>query len=120
MNKESKLYVDTTVQAIASFWNPNEVFSRASPKMMQANSKEKIEFASTELMKILGTMKEYKGSKGEVRTSFLSNEGLSIKAEYTAQATFEKGTATFDVKLAYRNDKWELDDIDIVYYPYKK
>jgi hypothetical protein len=107
LDKESKDYVDSSVPAIVSAWDKQELLSRASPEFMQV-------VTSADLDKLygmyrrLGKLKEYQGSEGQSNMSVTSQHGKVISAAYTTKATFDSGPATIKISIIKHGDKWQI------------
>ncbi|MCK4891814.1 MAG: hypothetical protein KAS78_04050 [Candidatus Pacebacteria bacterium] len=114
-DEKSHAYADIAIPAIVASWNSQELISRASPEFIKSNSPEKVELMFDHHSNKLGRVKEYKGSQGGSEMLFglgwLCQQGflcLTITAEYTAEAVFEKGSAEIEIEMLLRNNRWEI------------
>lgn len=107
LDKESKRYVDSSVPAIASGWDEQELLRRASPEFMQATDKDGLDRLYVEFRK-LGSLREYQGSEGQSYMSVTSEDGRSTTANYTAKAKFDAGSAVIKVALIKHGDQWQI------------
>ncbi len=110
-DNESRAFVDTAVQAIASDWDIAELQKRASPEFNDAVDYEDLEDDFITLQQ-LGKLVEYKGSSGDSNIT-ISLSGYAITADYKATAEFEAGSAEMRISLVRRNGKWQILDFAV-------
>ncbi len=110
-DKESKAFVDTAVQAIATEWDIEELQKRASAEFNDEVDYESLAEDFITLQQ-LGKLVEYKGSTGDSNIT-LSLSGYVITADYTATAEFEAGSAEMQVSLVRREGRWQILDFSV-------
>ncbi|MBT8763565.1 hypothetical protein KFV02_06420 [Desulfohalobiaceae bacterium Ax17] len=108
LDTESMAYVDENIPKIISAWDSNELINQASPELLQVMSKEKIEYFFKFFSDRLGSLKEYKGSKGKANIFITTGEGKVITAAYLAEALFEKAPSTIQIRIIKHDDKWQI------------
>ncbi len=111
LDKESRAFVDTAVQAIAADWDIAELQKRASPEFDDAVDYDSLEEDFSTLQQ-LGKFTEYKGSSGDSNIT-VSMSGYAITADYTAIADFESGSAEMKISLIKRGGKWQILDFTV-------
>jgi tetratricopeptide (TPR) repeat protein len=107
LDKESKDYADTAIQAIVSGWRITELQQRATPKLksdLNAAGAEKL-FA---MFRRLGNLKEYKGSTGEASILVTPERGKEVTAKYVATTQFDAGPAEITLSLIKQGDQWQI------------
>lgn len=110
LDKESKAYVDMVVPAIVGSWEPQELISRASPELLKSNSDDALKFYFKASFNKYGRLKEYRGSTGQA----IINPGEETKANYSAKADFEKGSATIWINVIKIKNKWQISVFQVV------
>jgi hypothetical protein len=108
LDRDTKAYVDEVVPIIAASWNSKELVNRASPELLRVASKERIETLFDVFSKRLGPLKEYRGSRGEAKILLTLQQGKVITGAYVADAVFEKGPATIQIRTIWRDDRWQI------------
>lgn len=107
LDKTSRDYVNESISAISTDWNVKEMKKRASSEFMSYTNDEELAKFFEYAEKNLGKMKVYIGAQGESRV-FFYNFRKDIKASYVANAEFEKGKASIDISLIWKNNKWQI------------
>src|SRR5437660_2722313 len=107
LDKESKAYADAAIPAIVTTWSEKELLDRASPEFKQAVPQQQLDelfhrFAG------FGHLQKCEPAQGQSMTSATTQAGLQVKAEYTADATFDKGKALIDIALIKHGDQWQI------------
>ena len=116
LDKQSKAFVDRNVPLIFATWDDKALWSRASPKFMQATPKNKLDSFFTNFSHKFGKMQAYQGSKGTTYmndTVLLSHSGEVITAVYTAHVVFDAGPADVKVTLIRHGDEWQIEGFNI-------
>ncbi len=111
LDKESKAFVDTAVQAIAADWDITELQKRASSEFNDEVDYDSLAEDFTTLQQ-LGKLTEYKGSTGDSNIT-VSLSGFAITADYTATADFEEGSAEMQISLVRRGGRWQILDFTV-------
>jgi hypothetical protein len=126
-------YVDDTIKAIASNWNPEEIKLRATPTMLDSENFAQWHNYCLECEQNLGKLTNYRGSQGSlqglpifkdlkplmrftVKKSDLETLEASEKlilGEYIALADFEKGVAKFEIQILKQNEEWLINSLII-------
>lgn len=107
LDKESKAYADTAIPAIVGTWSEKEVFDRASPEFKQTVTPAQV-YQGLRQFSALGHLQSCDPARGQSMTSVNPQTGLIIKAEYAANARFEKGQVVFDLVLIKHGDQWQI------------
>ena len=107
LDKESKLWVDKVVPEILSTWSPEILIQNSSSEFLNVVSKETIKNSLIESSEVLGSLKEYKGSRGESGIH-IGGQGKVITAEYVVEIDFEKGSATIFIQSVKENGEWKI------------
>jgi len=107
LDKESRDYVDSSVPAIVSAWDKQELLSRASPEFMQVVKSGDLDKLYG-MYRRLGKLKEYQGSEGQSNMSVTSEQGKVISAAYTTKAIFDSGPASIKILIIKHGDKWQI------------
>ena len=114
LDKESKTYADAAIVAIASQWNEQDLTDRASPQLM-ASVKNPADLERTfGILRTLGPLKKYDGSKGDANMSFFWPQGKTITAAYVARAEFDHGTAMIKISLIKLSGGWKILGFNVV------
>lgn len=108
LDEESKLYVDEAIPAVVGMWDSQELLDRASPEFLGATAQKDVEHLFEIFAKRLGPLKEYRGPQGESNMFVDAAKGKIITAAYSAEAEFEKGPATIQMRIILRNDEWKI------------
>jgi len=107
LDTQSRAYVDEIVPKIVSNWNVRALVSEASPELLQVAPKEKLELMFKTLAEKLGSLKEYKGSKGQAGIH-VTPQGKFTTGDYIVEASFEKADATILVRTLLKDDAWKV------------
>jgi hypothetical protein len=107
LDKESKAYADAAISAIVTTWSEKELLDRASPELKQAVPQQQLDelfrrFAG------LGHLQKCDPAQGQSMTSATTQAGIQVRAEYNADATFDKGKALIDIALIKHGDQWQI------------
>jgi hypothetical protein len=112
LDKESKAFVDVALPAIVAEWDVDEIQKRASPEFDNEVDYDDLEH-DLGLLRQLGKLVEYKGSKGEANITLSFQNGCEIAADYTATADFETGSADMQISLIKHGKQWQILDFRI-------
>ncbi len=110
--KSATAYVDTNVPEIVKDWNPGELMKRAAPELLNATSRQQLAEMFRSLSVRLGSLKEYRGSTGDVRMTD-SPGGKVVTGTYRASAVFEKGPAEILCRMVYQVRTWKIQDFRV-------
>ena len=108
LDKQSQAYVDEIVPKIAKGWNADELLKQASPELLKAAPENRIRVLFDTFSKKLGPLKNYEGSKGQANIFFTFLNGRTVTATYVSNTTFEKGAATIETRIIFRNKNWQV------------
>jgi len=112
LDKESKIFADAAIPAIASEWDVAEIQRRASPEFNEAVDYDALgQYLDT--LQALGMFEEYKGSTGEANIEVSFQNGYEITADYIANADFEAGSVEIQISLIKHGGKWQILDLRI-------
>ena len=106
-DKESKAYADAAIPAIVGAWNDDEVFKRASPEFKKVVTQVQL-YQLFHRFAGLGHLQKCEPARGQSITTVTWQNGIQTKAEYSANATFDKGPALVDVALIKHGDQWQI------------
>ncbi|MBV9825771.1 MAG: hypothetical protein JO001_08860 [Alphaproteobacteria bacterium] len=107
LDEESHAFADASIQGIAKDWDVGQLEARASPEFRSAANDADLQKLFGMFRK-LGSLKQYKGSKGEATMSATTQQGASITAHYVANAEFEAGPASIELNLIKHQEAWEI------------
>ncbi len=107
MDKESKVFVDSTIPPIIDSWDYKELIKHASPGFLLNSPAEEIASVFNVFSETFGPLKSYNGSKGLSNISFTIQDGMMVTAKYIAVATFEKAPATIHMRLIKNKEEWQ-------------
>jgi len=108
LDQESKSYADAAIATIASQWNEKDLVDRASPQFMATVKDPSNLDLMMGVLRSLGPMRKYDGSKGEARIDLNFPRGETITAFYLAQAEFDKGPADIRISLIKLDGTWKI------------
>lgn len=106
LDAESHNYVDSSVTAIVSNWDQNELLTRASSGFLVNMPPSDVDRLFAKL-RTLGRLKTYNGSQGQARISF-NQTGKTIVANYVASAEFDTGPAQISLTLIKNFGGWKI------------
>jgi hypothetical protein len=112
LDRESHLYVDAAVEAIAANWDIRELRKRASPEFDSSLDYDEAESYFRDLRK-LGNLVVYKGAVGESTITISARSLYEITADYTADVEVEAGTMQIQVALIKHGSQWQILDFRI-------
>lgn len=107
LDRQSKAYVDAAIPAIITNWNEKQLLDRASPEFKQKVTKQQFDELFHKL-RGFGHLKKCEPAEGHVGTIATTQDTKQIGAEYSANATFEKGAAIIDIELIKHGDQWQI------------
>jgi hypothetical protein len=108
LDKESKAYADRAILAIVTTWSEKELLDRASPEFDHAVSQVQLDQQFHRFFVGLGHLQRCEPAQGHSITSATTQAGIQVRAEYTANATFDKGAAVIDITLIKHGDQWQI------------
>ena len=106
LDAESHNYVDSSVTAIVSNWDKNELLTRASSGFLVNMPPSDVDRLFAKL-RTLGRLKKYTGSQGQARISF-NQTGKTIVANYVASAEFDTAPAQISLTLVKNLGEWKI------------
>jgi len=101
----SKAYAEEANARITESWSADELKSRASSALKQAATDAQIDQLFQQLAP-LGGLQSPGDFKGESNISYIYPQGARITALYSANETFQNGTAQIDVGLIREQGQW--------------
>lgn len=104
LNQESKTYADAAIPAIFGNCNENELLARESPELKQSLGQKQLD----EIFQRCASLGHLQKSEPAQGQSIMSAMTHTIKARYSAKATFEKGDAEIDLELIKHGDQWQI------------
>lgn len=107
LDKESKGYADSAIQAIVSTWSEKALLDRASPEFKKAVTIDQLDRLFG-WVSGLGQLQKCEPAQGQSLMSATTQNGKRISADYTAKATFQKGEATIKLGLIKHDDQWQI------------
>ncbi|UCG33009.1 MAG: hypothetical protein JSU68_15270 [Phycisphaerales bacterium] len=111
LRQSGRQYVDVSIPAIMSTWDPDELDHRASPELRLAMPRDEVTAMFAALHERLGPMETYEGCDGEVTLSYTLDEGKAARGTYEAAAKCAKGTLKIQVDLIYVNNNWLIRNL---------
>ena len=111
---ESKAYADAAIVAITSQWNEKDLTDRANPQFM-AMVKDPADLDRVVgMLRSLGPLKKYDGSKGEAHIDLNWPRGKTITAVYVARAEFDRSSAQIKISLIRSDGTWKILGFHVV------
>jgi hypothetical protein len=104
LNQESKAYADAAIPAIFASWNEKELLDRESPELKQSLTQQQLD-EIFQRCSSLGHLQKSDPAQGQSMMSAMTH---TIKAQYTAKATFDKGEAVIDLTLIKHENQWQI------------
>jgi hypothetical protein len=108
LDKESKAYADTAILAIVTTWSDKDLIDRASPEFAHSVSQVYLDEQFHRFFVSLGHLQRCEPAQGHSITSATTQAGMQVRAEYTANATFDKGAAVIEITLIKHGDQWQI------------
>src|SRR5665213_1640364 len=84
LDAQSKSYVEDSVVSIATGWNTDELWKRASPHLRKMTTRDDLRRFLEAAKDALGPLVEYRGARGEAMMS-LVNSTKTVSARYVAK-----------------------------------
>ncbi|MGB7257429.1 MAG: hypothetical protein WBD48_05075 [Pseudolabrys sp.] len=112
LDTASKAYVKDSVVTIATNWDSNELWKRASPHLRTMAKQEELRGFFDAARDALGPLVEYRGSQGQSLMSVVNSQSR-VSASYVAQCHFQKGDAVIQVALVKQGDTWMIEGFHI-------
>ncbi len=119
LDKESKVFADATVLAIAKDWDANELRKRASAEFENAVDYDEIQ----EYFDSLGSLGKFISSQGAVGESTITlsaHYGYEITADYTCILQFQAGSAEVQIVLIKLEGRWQVLDFKVTPQEYSE
>jgi hypothetical protein len=107
LDKESSVYADAALKAIATDWSEKALLDRASPEFKQATPIDQLDAYFRQYAK-LGHLQSAEPMKGQSGVSYFSGTGKRIEGHYTTKAQFESAEATVALGLIKHGDQWQI------------
>ncbi len=112
LDKESKAFVDTAVQAIVSGWDVEELQKRASDEFNNSvDDADLIRYFA--ILRKMGSLREYRGAMGESQITLSFLNGVAITAVYSASADCDEGAVDLQLTLIKQKGRWWILGIRI-------
>jgi hypothetical protein len=118
LDKESKTYADAAIVAITSQWNEKDLTDRASPQFMATVKDPADLHLMMGVLRSLGPLKKYDGSKGEANIDLNWPRGRTITAIYVAQAEFDRGPAEIKISLVKLDGVWKIVGFNVTQHTF--
>jgi hypothetical protein len=99
-------FVKSTVLAVASTWQPGELYNRSSPELIRALPRQKMNRLCSLAQNYLGRLRTYHGARGSTRFLLPAQNGATEVAEYIVSARFDKGEGQVAVGAIKRSKGW--------------
>lgn len=112
LDTASKAYVEDTVVTVASNWNADELWKRASPHLRTIATRNDIRGLFDTARQALGPLLEYRGSQGQALISTMNSQ-TALSAKYVARAHFQNGDADLQLVLVKQGDEWMIEGFHI-------
>ncbi|HZP11291.1 MAG TPA: hypothetical protein VFB36_02585 [Nevskiaceae bacterium] len=106
LDRDSRAFVDASVQTICADWNEQALVERAAPELIQSVGQGVLERMFGRFRQ-LGGLQGYSGADGDASMT-LTSKGLSVTALYFARATFAAGDAVIRVALTRQHGDWKI------------
>jgi hypothetical protein len=112
LDKESSVYADAALKAIATDWSEKALLDRASPEFKQATPIDQLDAYFHGCSK-LGHLQGAEPMKGQAGVSYHQGVGKRIEGLYSAKAQFENAEATITLGLIKHGDQWQIARFDV-------
>jgi hypothetical protein len=106
LDVESHDYVDSSVMAIITDWDQNELRKRMTAESQDKYPPQDMDRLFAKL-RTLGRIKTYDGSRGQARLG-INPMGKIVTANYEATANFDTGPAQITLNLIKGIDGWRI------------
>jgi len=113
LNKEAKTYLTNNLPIIVAHWNPQDVFDRATPQLINNAKPEDVDklYATCRqlgLLKHLGTPE-----LGNIGSQAFTKQGTYTYGNYTIHADFQNGSASISIQLLHVGTGWKINQFHI-------
>lgn len=112
LDKESSVYADAALKAIATDWSEMALLDRASPELKKAVTIDQLDSYFRQYAK-LGHLQSAEPMKGQSGISYFSGDGKRIQGFYSTKAQFENAEATVSLRLIKHGEQWQISRIDV-------
>ena len=113
LDRDATAYIQNVVPKIVAHWNAQELVDRATPELLSAAKSPEDIGRLFVMFRRLGALKRLDTPKGSVYSGAFTGSGSVTIGNYTAQADFEKGTATLQIQLRRVGDTWRINGFHI-------
>jgi hypothetical protein len=111
LDRESSIYADDSIRAIATTWNEEALQQRASPELLSSASGNELDRVFIQL-RPLGRMMHYDGSKCSSNL-FYGTGGKRTTAACNGRAEFEHGQAEMNL-LLIKHNVWQVGGFHVM------
>ncbi|MCX7857890.1 MAG: pilus assembly protein PilP [Deltaproteobacteria bacterium] len=112
LEMSARAYTREVILSVTKNWNYRELLLRASREFNEKADVRELTRTFNFYGEKLGSLKALIDYHGKV-TFDLKGKAIVIKANYKADAIYEKGRALIDVALVYSSDKWMVDSFSL-------
>ena len=113
IEKDAQAYIDANIPQIVTNWDAQELINRASPALLEVASKEQFTALFTTLSDKLGSLIEYKGSRGQTNMTLTINDGRVVTGTYEADAVFTKAPAVILCRIVRQGAAWTIEEFRV-------
>lgn len=106
-----KAYVDGVTPPIISAWSAEALVAEASPELLTAAPRARIDALMDTFSKRLGALQRYGGATRQHYVVNFTLQGPVVTMTYSADAAFEKGPATLRLRAVRRAGQWKLQEL---------
>jgi hypothetical protein len=114
-----KVFVESSLPAIASRWSSGELASRATLEFLRTAPIDRIDSAFGAARRNLGPLKALRGCQGGARLAMAKNGLWMISARYACRADFERASARIAVGIVKRGGGWLISSFEVDSAAYK-
>jgi hypothetical protein len=112
LDKESRVYADTTLSAIVTQWSEKALLDRASPEFKQATTIDQLD-AYFRSCSQLGALQHADSMRGQAGIFYDTKRGKMITGQYSTKVQFENAEATITLGLIKHGEQWQILKFDV-------
>lgn len=108
-NEEAKQYARETTLAIATNWNSQAIYERASDELLETLKPGDIEKLVTEVARLVGDLTSLGEFECSTHISARSSTGKMVRATCTAGGVHQRGSVDYTLIVVKRDEAWALN-----------
>jgi hypothetical protein len=113
LDKEVVIYLERELPAIISTWDSQALLDRSSPELLATLKSSEDTERLFVVFRRLGPLKKLATPTGAVSSGAFSGTGSFTLGRYTADATFEHGSAQLRIQVRRSESGWKIDGFHV-------